>query len=128
MELTREQKILQRVLSEAWNNPSYKQELISNPKEAIHRLTGENFSIPEGKTLEICDQSNSEKVYLNIPQQPNFDNVELTDKELEEVAGGMVISRYIRGLKDPFNPPISSPGGSTSTGLFSSVKTVTSRS
>ncbi len=127
MELTREQKILQKVLSEAWNNPSYKQELISNPEEAIHRLTGENFSLPKGKSLEVCDQSSSEKIYLNIPQQPNFDNVELTDKELEEVAGGLVISQYIKEIRDPFNPPMSGPP-TTGPYLPPSINNFTSRS
>ena len=124
MELTREQKILQRVLSEAWNNPSYKQELISNPEEAIHQLTGESFSIPEGKSLEVCDQSSSEKIYLNIPQHPNFDDVELTDQELEEVAGGLVISQYIKEIRNPFSSPITGFPGTTDP----SVPKTTSRS
>jgi len=94
MEYSKEQKILQRVLTEAWNNPTYKAELIANPTEAVKNLTGENFTLPEGKTLEVCDQSNVDKVYLNISPRPNFDNVELTDHQLEEVAGGYVRSQF----------------------------------
>ena len=121
MELTKEQKVLQSVLSEAWNNPSFKQELIANPTDAINRLTGENFSLPEGKTLEVCDQSNSDKVYLNIPQQPDFDNVELTDDQLEEVAGGRIPAIYIKEISNPFNPPIRSyPGDRGTTSIFQS--------
>lgn len=88
MEFTKEQEVLQQVMTEAWSNPAFKQELITNPQEAVQRLTGQSFSIPEGKTLEVVDQSNADKVYLNIPPQPNFDNVELTDEQLEVVAGG----------------------------------------
>lgn len=95
MELTKEQKILQQVINEAWNNPTFKQELIASPQEAVKKLTGETFSIPEGKTLEVFDQSKPGVVYLNIPESPNMDNVELTDKELEMVAGGVIPANLI---------------------------------
>jgi len=92
MEFTKEQKILQQVISEAWNNPSFKQELISSPQETIEKLTGKKFDLPEGKTLQVFDQSNENVVCLNIPQQPNFENKELTDNELELVAGGQILA------------------------------------
>lgn len=121
MELTKEQKILQQVFSEAWNNPSYKQELMANPTDAIKRLTGERFSLPEGKTLAVSDQSDSDKVYLSIPPKPNYEDVELTDHELEVVAGGGCIPGYIIGIPNPFNPPICTyPGGGGTTPIFKS--------
>lgn len=104
MELTKEQEILQKVLSEAWTNPSFKQELIASPQAAVKRLTGETFTLPAGKTLEVYDQSKSDVLYLNIPEAPDMDNVELTDKELEMVAGGKMPPRVIKGcLAKPMN-------------------------
>ena len=109
MEYSKDQKILQRVLTEAWNNPTYKAELIANPTEAVKNLTGENFTLPEGKTLEVCDQSNVDKVYLNISPRPNFDNVELTDHQLEEVAGGRVPMAFINAPSFVLSPAIIKP-------------------
>ena len=96
MELSKEQRILQQVINEAWNNPSFKQELIDSPQEAVKKLTGESFSLPEGKILQVFDQSNENVVCLNIPPQPNFENMELTDTELELVAGGVYPIRKIK--------------------------------
>ena len=112
MEPSKEQKTLQRVISEAWNNPSYKQDLIDNPEEAVRRLTGESLSLPEGKTLEVYDQSDSAKVYLNIPPQPDLDDVELSDEQLEEVAGGVIPIIFIEGcfpIWPPYPFPLPSP-------------------
>ena len=88
MEFTKDQGILEQVVSEAWSNPTFKQALLANPQEAVKELTGKTFNLPEGKTLEVCDQSKPGVLYLNLPEKPNLDNVELTDKELEIVAGG----------------------------------------
>ena len=96
MELSKEQKVMQQVVSKAWNDPSYKAELIANPLVAIKKLTGETVTIPNGKTLQVFDQSNTDVVCFNIPPKPDFDDVELTDSELEAVAGGhYCIPRYI---------------------------------
>jgi len=112
MEFTREEKILEQVVAEAWDNPTFKQELIANPQKAVKELTGENFNLPEGKTLEVCDQSKPGVLYLNIPEKPSMDDVELTEDQLETVAGGGVpIGLIIGCIWPPINiwPP--RPGG-----------------
>jgi len=91
MELTREQKLLQKVISKAWDDAFFKEKLMVNPVEAIKQLTGETISIPAGKVLKVFDQSNPNHICLNIPQKPQFDNVELTDGQLEAIAGGQYI-------------------------------------
>jgi len=89
MILTKEQKITQQVIAEAWNNPSFKKELIDSPIEAIKNLTGETIKLPNGvNRIKVVDQTDSTCSYFNIPVQPNMDNVELTDAQLEIVAGG----------------------------------------
>jgi len=103
MDNTREEKILEQIIAEAWRNPTFKQELMANPQKAVKELTGENFNLPAGKTLEVCDQSKSGVLYLNIPPKPSMDNVELTEDQLEVVAGGGIPTGMIIGC---FWPPI----------------------
>ncbi len=82
------QDVLSKVIDKAWDNPSFKQELIKNPLEAIESATGERLNIPSGKKLVVIDQTNTEIIYLTIPPEPNLDDMELTDEQLELVAGG----------------------------------------
>jgi len=89
MELTKEQEITQQVITEAWNNPAFKEALIDSPIEAIKNLTGETIKLPNGvDRIEVVDQTDSTCSYFNIPAKPNMDDVELTDAQLEIVAGG----------------------------------------
>ena len=105
MKLTREQKLFQEVVQEAWENESFKQELMNNPVVAIEKLTGEKLNIPEGKTLVIRDQTSEDTVYINIPAEPNMENVELNEEQLEAVAGGktLPVNNY-DDLLDLFKP------------------------
>jgi len=87
MEITQEQKMYQEVVQKAWEDKSFKQELIANPVAAIEDLTGHKLNIPKGKTLVVRDQTEESTVYINIPAMPETD-VELNEDELEKVAGG----------------------------------------
>lgn len=109
MELSKEQKVIQQVVSKAWNDPVFKKELIAAPAATIEKLTGEKITLPKGKTLAVYDQSNPDVICLNIPPQPDFDDVELTDAELELVAGGVVPYKIIEGCIPPIFPPIFEP-------------------
>lgn len=89
MELTKEQKVTQQVIAEAWSNPDFKAELINSPIKAIQKLTGATIKLPEGvNRMEVADQSDPTCTYFNIPVELNMDDVELTDAQLEIVAGG----------------------------------------
>ena len=88
MELTREQKVLKTVITKAWEDESFKQELIKSPLEAIEKATGEAVQVPAGKTLVVRDQTDASVIYINIPAQPKVDDVEMTEAQLEAVAGG----------------------------------------
>lgn len=89
--MTIEQEVIQKVLTEAWTNPQYKQELIANPVAAIQELTGTNLEIPAGKSLQVFDKSDENVICLNIPPAPSMDDVELTEEQLEIVAGGGIV-------------------------------------
>ena len=51
MELTAKQKksqeLLQKIITKAWEDKSFKEELIAKPIEAIEELTGEKINLPE---------------------------------------------------------------------------------
>ena len=88
MELTREQKLLQTIIQKAWEDANFKEYLKRSPLEAIQTLTGEQLNLPENKTILVTDQSVQDVIYINIPAQPSMDDVELTEEQLEIVAGG----------------------------------------
>lgn len=90
MELSKEQQRYQQIINEAWENESFKAELLADPVAAIEGLTGEKLNIPEGKTLVVRDQTAEDTVYINIPAAP-ADDVELDEAQLEAVAGGVVV-------------------------------------
>ena len=88
MELSKEQKLLSTILNKAWDDDCFKEYLISNPVQAIEDLTGQKIKVPEGKKLIVRDQSNPTEVYINIPQKPKMDDVELSEEQLDTVSGG----------------------------------------
>ncbi|UZO82188.1 NHLP leader peptide family RiPP precursor [Aquimarina sp. ERC-38] len=90
MEVSKEQARYQQIINEAWENESFKQELIADPVAAIEALTGKKLNIPKGKTLVVRDQTAEDTVYINIPTAPAED-VELNEDQLEAVAGGKSI-------------------------------------
>ncbi len=84
----RKQEIIQTVISKAWEDSNFRKELIADPVTAIEKLSGIKIVLPEGKTLVIADQTDKSKVYLTIPAEPEMENMELTEEQLESIAGG----------------------------------------
>ena len=119
MKITNEQDILQKVIAECWKNPTFKKEFMADPQTATERLTGETFNVPEGQSLEVLDQSKPGVVYITIPLQPDMDNLELTEQQLEAVAGGGCVEEQVVICCYPpknVHPPICTyPGGTTTT-------------
>ncbi len=56
--------------------------------ETIEKLSGAKVVLPEGKELVVVDQTDKSKIYVNIPAEPEVENLELTEDQLEEIAGG----------------------------------------
>ena len=89
MKITKEQKLFQEVVSKAWEDNAFKNELITNPVDAIEKLTGVKLNLAEGKTIVVRDQTDESTVYINIPAEQKMEDVELNDAQLEAVAGGI---------------------------------------
>ncbi|MEM6319316.1 MAG: class IIb bacteriocin, lactobin A/cerein 7B family [Bacteroidota bacterium] len=79
---------MQKVIHKAWEDEAFKHDLIANPKVAIEMATG--TKIPESIKIVVNDQSDASKSFINIPPKPDYDNMELTDEQLEQVAGGEI--------------------------------------
>lgn len=105
MKLTQEQELYQQIVQKAWEDVTFKEELKANPLAAIEKLTGIKLNIPSDKTIIVTEQTDNSVVYINIPVQPNMDDVELNEDQLEAVAGGKAIYYEISKL-----PPVF-PGG-----------------
>lgn len=93
MKYTQEQQkqgaeLMKALVEKAWENANFKDQLVKNPTVAIENFTGKNFTMPEGKKVVVEDQTDSSVIYLNIPAEPNLDELELSNEQLELVAGG----------------------------------------
>ncbi len=103
MEFTKEQEVFQQVVTEAWDNPAFKEQLMEDPKGAIESLTGAEINLPEGKTIVVNDQSTEGVVYINIPTQIDTDDMELTEDQLEIISGGGSLPGGVFQNNDPLN-------------------------
>lgn len=102
----KKQEIIQAVISKAWEDSNFRKELIANPVAAIEKLSRIKIVLPEGKTLVIADQTDKSKIYMNIPAEPEMENMELTEQQLESIAGGVqpiwndLVNNLFSSLKD----------------------------
>ena len=92
MELTKNQKIISQLFERSWADPAFKEKLVANPEDTIRAATGDFLDLPEGKTLVVVDQTDSSKIYLNLPAELDMDEIELTDEQLELIAGGSSVA------------------------------------
>ncbi|MEL6132173.1 MAG: hypothetical protein AAFR59_02275, partial [Bacteroidota bacterium] len=68
-------------------DPEFKAEFIANPQEVIERETGFAFDeLPDRVKVVAVDKSDPFALYITLPVRE--DMLELTDEELEMVAGG----------------------------------------
>jgi hypothetical protein len=88
MEYTNEQKLFQTIVKLAWKDDVFKEALIENPLETIENLTGEQFKLPNGENIIVSDQTDASVIYFNIPRTQKMEDLELSDAQLEAVAGG----------------------------------------
>lgn len=106
MDSQKKQQVLQLVFSKAWEDASFRKNLIDNPVHTIEKFAGVKMNLPEGKTLVFVDQTDHSKVYVNLPVEPDLDNVELSEEQLEMIAGGGhntmndIVSTFYPNIKD----------------------------
>ena len=76
-------QIESQLIAKAWEDEAFKNELMTSPRTVLERELG--LAIPEGVNVKVLDESDN-SLYLVIPRNPDAE--ELSDLELEAVAGG----------------------------------------
>lgn len=82
-------ELLKTLAQKAWESSAFKEQLIENPIATIESVTGQKMQ-PDINVI-VEDQTDVSKVYLNIPRKVELDELELTDEQLEMVAGGEIL-------------------------------------
>ena len=79
------EKNLKTIIDKCYQDESFKQELLANPAAAIEKLSGKPLDL-KGKRVVAVDQTDASTIFINIPA--NVEDMELSEAELETVAGG----------------------------------------
>src|SRR5690242_19997305 len=83
----------QKIVTRAWTDPKFKARLLADPHTA---LAEQGVVIPPGVTVKVVE--NTEKVvHMILP--PPISTEELSETELEKVAGGLSFALMLPGLR-----------------------------
>jgi hypothetical protein len=91
-------ELLKTLAQKAWESATFKEELIKNPIATIEQVTGKNLTNLADKRIVVEDQTDESIIYLNIPAKVDISELELTEEELEMIAGGLTPAAYVAGV------------------------------
>ena len=84
--MNQRQQLEQKLIEKAMKDESFRKQLIENPGAAIEDETG--IKMPETLKIIVLEED-PQTVYLVLPQVYNQETeIELSESELEDVAGG----------------------------------------
>jgi hypothetical protein len=83
------QKAWGKVVAKAWSDELFKKRLLADPKTVLKE---NGIEIPADMTFKVLEDS-TKVIHLILPTKPS----ELSDEELEQVAGGLIIQGTTAG-------------------------------
>jgi hypothetical protein len=88
------QEIQSHIIARAWKDEAYKQELLSNPKAIFEREF--KVQLPVEMNVNVVEENNN-NIYMVLPKRPDLPNGELSEEQLEAVAGGLTPGLAVAG-------------------------------
>jgi len=97
------QEIEAQIVTKAWADEAFAQALKTDPVAAVEKELG--IKVTDGLRIEIHDESQGSPVWhLVIPPRPPANEADLSEGELDAVAGGIrMISSYNLTLNTRFH-------------------------
>lgn len=77
--------VVGKVMAQAWADAGFKARLLADPKPAITEATG--LTPPDSMTIRVFENT-PQQVHLVLPANPKSASAELSDEDLDQVAGG----------------------------------------
>jgi len=99
MNITKNEEIILSAIERAWEDQSFKNELINDPRKALASVSNSSFDLNNETGIKFIDapsfseddemisKTNSELV-VKIPPRMDLSDIELSEEELELVSGG----------------------------------------
>jgi hypothetical protein len=79
------QELEARLLDKVWKDATFRRALLEDPTGTLERELG--MTVPAGVSLTVVEETPTSR-YLVLPARPRSGKGELSDEELETVAGG----------------------------------------
>jgi hypothetical protein len=89
-------RALEKLINKCWEDETFKKQLVANPVETMESFYG--GPLKKKNNIVVEDQTDSNTIYLNLYSKPNYDDFELGDNELDEVAGGWFVTLLWSGI------------------------------
>ncbi|GAB3244561.1 hypothetical protein GCM10027346_42270 [Hymenobacter seoulensis] len=89
MEQLNDQFFLQRLAKKAEEDAQFKKNLLQNPTEVIETFLESPVTLPKGMKLVVVDQTDPFTIFINLPSIQSTEDVELSEEQLDIVAGGL---------------------------------------